>query len=81
MLQFLLSENGQKEFLRRQTGTALKQLPIGAIKDVDIPITSIDEQVKIGEYFATLDHLITLHQHKCDELQNLKKYMLQNMFV
>ena len=81
LLQFLLSENGQKEFLRRQTGTALKQLPIGAIKDVDIPITSIDEQVKIGEYFATLDHLITLHQHKCDELQNLKKYMLQNMFV
>ena len=64
LLQFLLSENGQKEFLRRQTGTALKQLPIGAIKDVDIPITSIDEQVKIGEYFATLDHLITLHQRK-----------------
>lgn len=80
LLQFLLSENGQKEFLRRQTGTALKQLPIGAIKDVDIPITSIDEQVKIGEYFATLDHLITLHQHKCDEMKRLKKYMLQKMF-
>ena len=80
LLHFLLSENGQKELLRRQTGTALKQLPIGAIKDVDIPITSIDEQVKIGEYFATLDHLITLHQHKCDEMKKLKKYMLQKMF-
>ena len=39
------------------------------------------EQDKIAEYFRALDHLITLHQHKCDELQNLKKYMLQNMFV
>ena len=42
---------------------------------------SVEEQGKIGAYFSTLDHLITLHQHKCDELQNLKKYMLQNMFV
>ncbi len=39
------------------------------------------EQSKIGRYFDNLDHLITLHQHKCDELQNFKKYMLQNMFV
>ena len=40
-----------------------------------------DEQDCLAEYFDHLDHLITLHQHKCDELQNLKKYMLQNMFV
>ena len=41
----------------------------------------IEEQKKIGKYFEELERLITLHQHKCDELQNLKKYMLQNMFV
>lgn len=41
----------------------------------------IDEQKAISKYFAHLDHLITLHQHKCDELQKLKKFMLQNMFV
>ena len=40
-----------------------------------------DEQRLLAYYFTNLDHLITLHQHKCDELQNLKKYMLQNMFV
>ena len=44
-------------------------------------VPTIEEQQKIGAYFTSLDHLITLHQHKCDELQNLKKYMLQNMFV
>ena len=41
----------------------------------------IDEQQKIGAYFYTLDHLIALHQRKCDELKKIKKFMLQNMFV
>ena len=39
-----------------------------------------DEQTKIGQYFESLDNLITLHQRKCDTLKELKKYMLQNMF-
>ena len=39
------------------------------------------EQKKIAAYFDDLDHLITLHQHKCEELQNIKKFMLQNMFI
>lgn len=42
---------------------------------------SNEEQRKIGDYFLSLDHLITLHQHKCEELRKIKKYMLQNMFV
>ena len=41
----------------------------------------IREQEKIGEYFSELDHLITLHQRKCEKLKELKKFMLQNMFV
>ena len=44
-----------------------------------IPKTS-EEQMAIGTYFSNLDHLITLHQRKCDELKEFKKYMLQNMF-
>ena len=43
--------------------------------------TAIEEQKKISEYFTNLDHLITLHQRKCNELKEIKKYMLQNMFV
>ncbi len=39
------------------------------------------EQEKIGRYFANLDNLITLHQRKCDELKEVKRFMLQNMFV
>mgnify|MGYP000649339321 CR=1 FL=1 len=46
----------------------------------ELPVPSIEEQTKVGEYFNSLDHLITLHQRKCDELKEFKKYMLQNMF-
>ena len=40
-----------------------------------------EEQQQIGTYFRSLDDLITLHQQKCDELRNIKKFMLQNMFI
>ena len=49
--------------------------------EMPIPYPSIEEQKKIGEYFANLDNLITLHQRKCEKLKGLKKFMLQNMFV
>ena len=44
-------------------------------------VPSLVEQQAIGTYFHNLDHLITLHQRKCEELKNVKKYMLQNMFA
>ena len=47
----------------------------------ELPVPSIEEQTKVGEYFSSLDHLITLHQRKCDELKKMKKFMLQNMFI
>ena len=46
----------------------------------ELPVPSIEEQTKVGEYFNSLDHLITLHQRKCDETKKLKKFMLQKMF-
>ena len=39
-----------------------------------------EEQQRIGWYFSNIDHLITLHQRKCEETKSLKKYMLQKMF-
>ena len=49
--------------------------------EMPIPYPTLEEQRKIGVYFESLDYLITLHQRKCDELKEMKKYMLQNMFV
>ena len=44
-----------------------------------VPVSQ-DEQTMIGEYFSSLDTLITLHQKKFEQLTILKKYMLQKMF-
>ena len=64
-----------------KAGTMMNELVVADFMKQSIRVPSIGEQEKIGEYFSTLDHLITLHQRKCDDLKNLKKYMLQNMFV
>ena len=39
------------------------------------------EQQTIGGFFQQLDHLITLHQRELEKLQNIKKSMLEKMFV
>ena len=40
----------------------------------------IAEQEQIGQFFYSLNKTITLHQRKCDDLQKLKKALLQQMF-
>ena len=47
---------------------------------ISIP-TTMGEQRQIGTYFRNLDNFITLHQRKLDELKNMKKTLLQQMFV
>ena len=49
--------------------------------EMPIPYPTLEEQRKIGEYFDSLDHLITLHQQKCKQLQIIRKFMLKNMFL
>jgi type I restriction enzyme S subunit len=39
------------------------------------------EQEKVSAYFANLDNLITLHQRELEKLKNIKKSMLEKMFV
>ncbi len=50
------------------------------VKNQEIALPREEEQQKIGAYFAKLDHLITLHQRKCDLLRKAKKTLLQKMF-
>ncbi len=57
-----------------------KSIDVEGMKSILIPYPSLEEQTKIGQYFEHLDHLITLHQRKCETLQKLKKSMLQKMF-
>ena len=62
-------------------GSAIKGITKEDLLNKVIMLPSIPEQKMIGDVLSKLDTLITLHQRKCNELQNIKKYMLQNMFV
>lgn len=42
---------------------------------------NLEEEIQIGVFFSQLDSLIDLHQQKVDQLKELKKYLMQNLFV
>ncbi len=81
LIEYLLSSLGKKEINRNITGTALKQLPINSLKMINIKYPSINEQEKISILLSKLNASITLHQCKLDKLQDVKKELLQKMFV
>ena len=62
-------------------GSTIKRLYNNNILNTVITLPSVAEQQKIGQYFSTLDRLITLHQRKLEKLKNLKKACLEKMFV
>lgn len=64
----------------RVEGGSVTNLYFEKLKNIDVSFPSIREQEMIAAYFENIDNLITLHQRKCDELKEFKKYMLQNMF-
>ena len=69
------------QVMAKATNSANKNISQDVLNNIELFMPSKEEQKKIGEYFDRLDHLITLHQHKCEELLKIKKFMLQNMFV
>ena len=58
-----------------------RSIDINEMMKIDIPWTSYDEQKRIGDLFERIDNLITLHQRELDKLVNIKKSMLEKMFV
>ena len=51
------------------------------VKELIVDVPTYEEQKGIGAYFQQLDNLITLHQRELEKLQNIKKSMLEKMFV
>lgn len=71
----------QRELARKAQGKSVVHIHNEEIRNLIVPFPTKAEQNKMENYFAALDHFITLHQKKCDELRNIKKFMLQNMFI
>ena len=76
----LRADSFRKEMAFLAQGISRYNISKNKVMEVSIPIPNLEEQTMVGRYFSTLDHLITLHQRKCDETKKLKKYMLQKMF-
>ena len=70
----------RNQIMSQATNSANKNISQTVLGNLDVLLPNIEEQKKIGSFFSNLDHLITLHQRKCDELKEVKKFMLQNMF-
>lgn len=82
LYQLLNAENIRSKIIKASQGNTQIYVNWSTISELKYPIPRVkSEQKKIATFFNNLDNLITLHQRKRDELQNLKKFMLQNMFV
>lgn len=75
----------QRDFLKyiilNKTDSAVPHLSLNDIREIPIRVPNLEEQKKIGEYLSNLDNLITLHQRKIDKIKNMKKAMLDQMFI
>ena len=81
LCQMLGTEQMLAQYRAMAAGSTVNNLNKELVGNTEVKVPSIAEQAKIGEYFSKVDDLITLHQQKCDELRNAKKFMLQNMFI
>ena len=85
LIYVLLTSEGSKEVLRGMasgTSGSMHNIPKESFLGMELTLpTSLEEQSKIAKQFVSLDSLITLHQHKHDQLATLKKSLLEKMFV
>lgn len=75
------TDNMLSQYKAMAAGSTVNNLNKELVGATTVSYPVMDEQVKLGEFFDGIDHLITLHQRKCEKLKELKKYMLHNMFV
>ena len=78
---WLKSDEFPRWIAKLQEGSVRLYFYYDKLCECQLYMPSLEEQEKIATFLDDLDHLITLHQHKCEELQNIKKFMLKNMFI
>lgn len=70
-------------FLNGDTGARADRFSIkdSVFFELPLPVPTVDEQTKIGNYFQKLDALINQHQQQITKLNNIKQACLSKMFV
>ena len=77
----LRSESARAKITLLAQGISRYNISKNKVMEIAVSLPSLDEQKMIGQYFCQLDNLITLHQRELEKLQNIKKSMLEKMFV
>ena len=62
-------------------GGTMKHFTLKPAQEMPVYLPEAEEQKQIGDFYICIDHLITLHQRELEKLQNIKKSMLEKMFV
>ena len=78
---YLNSPAFHDQLLPLMQGIKVISVSRSAMEDMTMSVPSVAEQASIGAFFDRLDSLITLHQRKLELLRNIKKSMLDKMFV
>ena len=79
-LEFALCSFLNVDWKSKDESTGLPSLSKESINETVLSVPNVVEQNHLGNFFADLDRLITLHQRKYDKLVILKKSMLEKMF-
>ena len=77
----LRSESTRAKIILLAQGISRYNISKNKVMEIAVSLPSLDDQKLIGQYFSQLDNLITLHQRELEKLQNIKKSMLEKMFV
>ena len=71
----------RKKIIKQSQGNTQIFVNWNTIKNTEYDIPNKKEQIKLVNLFDNIDTLIVLHQHKLEKLKNLKKSMLEKMFI
>ena len=78
---YSMSEGIKKWAEEKASGSTFLEISGRQLETMPVNLPSLVEQQAIGSFFSHLDNLITLHQRKLELLQNIKKSLLDKMFV
>ena len=82
LLSLLQSERFVKVVLDNCTGTSYPAINANDLAEIEVAAPSDESEAqRIGTIFRSIDNLITLHQRELEKLQNIKKSMLEKLFV
>ena len=81
LFALLCTDKYHSQIVKTASGTTVRHSSPDKILSYETFVPKFEEQKMIGKFFSNLDHFIALHQRELEKLKNIKKAMLEKMFV